>query len=269
MYLPDAKQHNLLRTAILGLILAVPSVADQFAVTYENPGVQSVSSTTLCTGTTICTFGTETFDTWNGSKPLTTDFGTGGFITGTYSGNIVKTAANEYGGAGGTGYFADVSNHLSYTLDLTANGTSSAPGVNYFGLWFSALDAGNLLQFYEDGTLLYSFTPSKFISLVGACPSGSFCGNPNSDYSGKDTSEQFAFLNFYDTSGYFDQIVFTETTSAGFESDNHTVGYLNPPDPSSGTFLQDNAPEPGSAYLVLGGVGLMFVAARYRRSARS
>jgi hypothetical protein len=245
---------------LFGLTAAI-CFADQFSVTYEDPGEQTVvgpgNDGSFCVGATICTAGEETFDTWNGSKPLTTDFGTGGLITGTYTGDIVKTAQNQYGGAGGTGYFADVSGHNSYTLSLTTNGSVDAPGVNYFGLWFSALDAGNLMQFYDKGVLLYSFTPAKFISLVGACPEGDFCGNPNSNHLGQDANEQFAFLNFYDTTGYFDEIVFTETTTAGFESDNHTVAYMNPAGPNSGTFLQDNAPEPGSVFLMLGGVAIL------------
>jgi hypothetical protein len=87
--------------------------------------------------------------------------------------------------------------------------------------------------------------------LVGACPNASnaFCGNPNN---GQDTGEQFAFLNFYDTVGYFNKIVFTETGTAGFESDNHTVGYMNPVDPT-GTVI-GATPEPGSMVLLLTGL---------------
>jgi hypothetical protein len=163
-------------TILVSIFIAIGS-ADQFTVTYENPGIQSVVGLSgFCTGTTICNYGQETFNSWNGSTPLTTDFGTGGLITGTYSGNIVRSVQNDYGGAGGTGYYADVVGQHSYTLNLTANGSDQAPGVNYFGLWFSALDAGNLMQFYDKGVLLYSFTPAKFISLVGACPGGGFCG---------------------------------------------------------------------------------------------
>jgi len=78
----------------------------------------------------------------------------------------------------------------------------------------------------------------------------------------KDSGEQFAFLNFSYEGGYFDKIVFTETSSAGFESDNHTVAYLNPPVPS-GTVIGDDAPEPGSMALVtLGAAGLIWLKRR-------
>ena len=95
-------------------------------------------------------------------------------------------------------------------------------GDNYFGLWFSALDNGNDLKFYDGSTLLLDFTPALFQKLTGACPNA-FCGNPNSQFLGQDGNEQFAFLNFFDTTGYIDEIVFTETTSAGLESDNQTA----------------------------------------------
>jgi hypothetical protein len=173
-----------------------------------------------------------------------------GTITGTFSGTgLVITTANEYGGAGGTGYFADVSNGKSYTLTLGKTG--NIPGVNYFGLWFSALDGGNDLKFYDGNTLLLDFTPTLYQKLVGACPN-SFCGNPTSTYKGQDGSEQFAFLNFFDTTGYITSIVFTETSSAGFESDNFTVAYQDPSNPS-GTVI-GSTPEPGSFVLLLSGM---------------
>jgi hypothetical protein len=149
----------------------------------------------------------------------------------------------------------------SYTLTLTASGASTGvPGVNYFGLWFSALDTGNQLEFYEDSTLLYTFTPALFSSLVGKCTGGNqFCGNPTSKYSGQDSGEQFAFLNFYDMNGYFDKVVFTETSTAGFESDNHTVGYMDPVTPT-GTEI-GATPEPGSIVLLFTGL-LALIAVR-------
>lgn len=145
----------------------------------------------------------------------------------------------------------------SYTLTLTTSG--GLPGVNYFGLWFSALDNANELQFYENGTLLYSFTPTLFASLVGACPNtnNAFCGNPNN---GENSAQQYAFLNFYDMNGYFNEIVFTETTTAGFESDNHTVGYMDPVDPT-GTVV-GATPEPGSIVLLLTGLLALIGVAR-------
>jgi hypothetical protein len=229
---------------------------DSFEVTYAPAGTQEPDTTTLCKGASTCWIGEETFPT--SSVPTNANFSRiaysgapSGSITGVYSGALTISSANQYGGAGGTGYFATVSDN-NYTLTLTASGASSGvPGVNYFGLWFSALDNGNQLQFYDDSTLLYTFTPALFSSLVGECTgSNPFCGNPNNRT--QDAGEQFAFLNFYDMDGYFNNVVFTETTTAGFESDNHTVGYMDPVNPT-GTEVGET-PEPGSFVFVVTGL---------------
>ena len=239
------------------------SFADNIVPTFEPAGVQTPNSTAICAGASTCIVGTETFDFWFGGG-FSTDFGTGNEITGTYRGGFQSYAADDYGGAGGGGRYPEIfPADGSYTLTLgTASGV---PGVNYFGLWFSALDGGNLLQFYQDSTLLYSFTPDDFIALVGACPgSNAFCGNPNN---GADSGEQFAFLNFFDTTpdGYFNRIVFSQTGGGGFESDNHTVGYQDPPNPTGNDIY---TPEPGSLWLFApGGIVLALLAGRRRNRA--
>ena len=242
--------------------------AGTMVVSYEPATTTSANVSALCLPTTACFVGEETFAPAlvGGSTTFsTTLFNKGsmtGGIQGTYT-TFTRSLANQYGGADGTtDHFATVSNG-SYTLTLTTSG--DVPGVNYFGLWFSALDSGNQLQFYQDNTLLYTFTPALFRSLVGACPGGAFCGNPTAAFLGDDSGEQFAFLNFfYEGGDYFNKIVFTETTKSGFESDNHTVAYLNPPVPS-GTVIED-APEPGSIVLV--SLGAALVIGLKRRSIR-
>ena len=267
-------KNCVVRFALAALICggAAALEAGTMVATYQPAGIQAADASALCLPTTACFVGEETFTLWNGTKPFATNFSTTlenvgiltGGIQGNYTGGLTRSAANQYGGAGGTGYYPTVSNS-SYTLTLTTSG--DVPGVNYFGLWFSALDNGNQLQFYEDSTLLYTFTPALFRTLVGACPGGAFCGNPTTGaFKGQDSGEQFAFLNFfYEGGGYFNKVVFTQTNGAGFESDNHTVGYLNPPVPS-GTLIEA-VPEPGSIALVA--LGAAVVIGLKRRSMRA
>ena len=251
------------RVLVVGLIACGLSFADSFVATYEPAGVQLPLKTAICPVVGTCIIGTEDFDALPANNGgFTTDFGTGNKITGIYSGSYQLTNADAFGGVGGTGSYPTLSAGGSYTLTLSTDTGADVPGVNYFGLWFSALDPGNLLQFYQDDTLLYSFTPADFISLVGDCLSPNpFCGNPNN---GQDGNEQFAFLNFYDTSGFFNKVVFTQTGSGGgFESDDHTVAYMNPPTPH-GTNIY--APEPGSlALLGAGAIILLALLATRRR----
>ena len=224
--------------ATLGLlasaVLPVNSKADTFQASYLAAGVQTPTASNY-----VNTFESGVFNSSNG----TTTFNGSG-ITGTYSGNGSLLAANLYGGAGGSGNFASTTS--SYSLSLSSS-------VNYFGLWFSALDSGNQLSFYKDSTLLFTFTPTLYKQLVGACPdsSNAFCGNPTTAFKGQDSGEQFAFLNFYDTNGTFNKVTFTQTVAgAAFESDNHTVANLS----SAPLGTNIVTPEPSTWVLAMTGI---------------
>ena len=240
-------------TVLICVGSAVMLHGDTMVATFDPAKTQAPNTTTLCGSDPVCWIGEQTFPT--ASVPAAGNFPTlvskgaaGAQIAGTYSGGITISNTYEWGGAGGAGYYPTVSNS-SYTLTLTTSG--GLPGVNYFGMWLSALDSANELQFYEGSVLLYTFTPTMFVSLVGPCPNASnaFCGNPNNQ---EDANEQFAFLNFYDETGYFNKIVFSESDSSGLESDNQTVGYMNPVVPT-GTPIAAT-PEPASFVLLLIGV---------------
>ena len=214
--------------------------ADSFQVSALAPGVQAPIGIT------------NHYETFTGLSftggSLTTNFNNSG-ITGTYTGSAQIAQANVYGGAGGVGQFITTSEAGSYTLTLSSN-------VNYFGLWFSALDQGNELSLYRNNTLVYSFDPSDYAQLVGGCPTSTpepnYCGNPNADFYNAVSYQQYAYLNFYDQNASFNKIVVAESPNDGeFESDNQAVGNLTS---APGTTV----PEPSGLLLI--GTGALFAA---------
>ncbi len=238
-----------------------PARAAPFNVTFEAPGVQSANQASLCAtlGPGTCTIGVETFDerSTGAGQTFSTNYGTGGVISGTYS-NVEVAPASLYGGAADSNYAVTYASS-GYQVSLA---TTLPTGVNYFGFWLSALDQGNTVTFYSGATQVYQFTPSDLINMVGACPNASnaYCGNPTAAFQGQDNYQPFVFVNFFDLQGSFDRIVFAENpTTGGYESDNHTVGYVTG---SSGTSVTQ-IPEPASlTLLAVGFTGLALL--RYR-----
>jgi hypothetical protein len=234
---------------------ATTALADTFNLSYLGPGVQTPAVTNF-------------YETFDSGFTGTTNFN-GSPITGTYSGTYQIENADQYGGAGGAGQYIATgtgsSSVATYTLTLSA-------GVDYLGMWFSALDQGNNLYFYNNNTLVFTFSPSDYAQLVGACPTGApepnFCGNPNGNFNDQDANEQFGYLNFFDTNGTFNKIVFTEDPDTGnFESDNHAVANIDTT--PGGTSLTPTAvPEPSTFVLGLTGLAGLAGTCRQRLAAR-
>ncbi|MCX6857065.1 MAG: hypothetical protein NTV80_19410 [Verrucomicrobia bacterium] len=126
--------------------------------------------------------------------------------------------ADAYGGAAdtlnpnGSRYSLQGAGSGVLASTLTLNTPSS-----YFGMWWSAGDARNVLEFYNNTTLLGRFTTS---SLMDPLPA-SYDGNPRNRSINR--SEPYGFINFFaDDTTAWNRVVLTNNGSSGFESDNYT-----------------------------------------------
>lgn len=132
-------------------------------------------------------------------------------------------AADQYGGAGGTGNYMAVGSETGGT-ETNSVLITLPEEESYFGFWDSASDGGNVITLLDNGTVLTTLNAQQVIDVVNAQPDSSqYYGNPYD--SGADSGEPFSFINFFGTSGTtFDQVLITETPgTAGFEYDNPSI----------------------------------------------
>jgi hypothetical protein len=187
-------------SALLTISTAATYAVAQINVTYSGPGVLTSSIADAI----VFDFDNQSLLSWSSSEQnrwLNTVAGSTNI--GSFS-SVSFHGADEYGGAGG------INNYITEAT-LTLNTEAS-----YFGLWWSAGNGGNVLEFYLSDTLVAQFTSDILNSL-----SDSYNGNPSGPYSGSNTNEKYAFLNFYGSNGFtFDKI---QSKGGGFENDNWTI----------------------------------------------
>jgi len=130
--------------------------------------------------------------------------------------NVLR--ADQYGGAPsdaqpkGTNYSVQGVGSSVKATTLTLNTPSS-----YFGFYWSAGDGANKLQFFNAGKLVAEFTTASLLSNLPK----DYYGNPLNRSLNR--GEPYAFINFYgDQSTQWDQVVLTNASTSGFESDNYT-----------------------------------------------
>jgi hypothetical protein len=250
----------IVRALGLALVMASPAMAVNFTVSLESeqPGTQTSTSGFFVVGV-------EDFNgrATGAGQDFISDFGGSSVFTGTYTGVGVSNA-NQFGGADGAGQFANAPSRATYTLDLAS---TEPQGVTYFGFWLSALDGNNNLTFFQGGQELFTFNAADARSFINGLPnSGDYFGNPNAPFAGQNSREPYSFLNFYARGNTrFDQVVFSQGTSGGYESDNHTVGRWSR---ISGTVVSgsDVVPEPASWAMLIAGFGLVGAAMRRRQT---
>ncbi len=220
--------------AALVAMLGAPAMA-AVVVSIENPGVSNTSQTNFSE------LGVETFDNRATGENLsfTSDFGGTSSYTGDYT-NVQVWDNGSWGGVDNTNYAVALGAGTSYTIQLNKS-------ANYFGYYQLALSGGNNdLEFWNGNSLVAAFSYADILSHMTP-------GHLGSPYAGQTQNEYFGFLNFNFTDGdRYDRVVFSNTGSDGFESDNHTVGLL--------------VPEPATWAMLIAGFGLVGLMSRRRRA---
>ncbi|MEH2149128.1 Npun_F0296 family exosortase-dependent surface protein [Nostoc sp.] len=246
----------LIKSAIAsGVVLSLatishPVMAASFSVTIENAGVQNANLSNLVNAH-VETFDGET----QGYSSTGFQWNEGSKNIGSYQNTLVVNA-DQYGGAGGKDKYFDVDTNRSGNGQKVSTLNLQSP-QSYFGLWWSAGDANNVMTFLSQGQTVFSMTTADVVSYIANLPNkDSYYGNPNSTFKNQNTGEPYAFINFYDVGGTFDQIQFTNVGGSGFESDNHTVatGYKS----ITGDVVTQAVPESSS---ILGVFTIGFVGA--------
>ncbi|BAY20825.1 hypothetical protein NIES2100_05690 [Calothrix sp. NIES-2100] len=230
----------LIKSAIAsGVVLSLaavtrPAMAASFVVSIEDAKVVNANLGNLTQAKV------QTFDSQGTTNYSATGFEwkDGTTKIGTYTNTQIRTA-DQYGGAGANSQYNNKNQYFDVDASRSGNGQTVSTlkleqAQSYFGLWWSAGDATNVLKFLSKGQVVQTITTAdvkNYISKLGTNSSTTtnpYYGNPTSAFQGQDSGEPFAFINFYDVDGTFDQVEFTNAvnsngTSSGFESDNHTV----------------------------------------------
>lgn len=253
--------RGLVSKAIFGLVTLVASTSVGMGVANAAPG-DSISlyiSAPLVQGSGVSGTGaiTETFDSYSASGSgvdCPSSIAQGTFVA-SAAGVCKMRTVQDYGGASSTS-----SSPSSGGVGSRFPAVAATPGnvlltfsdpVKYVGLWWSAGNTGNKVEFLNNGTVIAEMDSTSVVDILGASapspwpsgagtlrsiggteyPKGKYFGNPRG-YSSPDPvspssvnpNEPFLYLNLYITGGLeADQIRFS---GGGFEFDNLTTSTL-------------------------------------------
>jgi hypothetical protein len=210
---------------LLGLALSANA---QLVFTIENPGVQA----TTVPGVLTENFDSRSLGALSGASPV-----------GTFSGNGTVYAADQFGGANSSQFVRSNPGPVMLTL----------PGPQtYFGLWWSAGDPVNFLEFFDGATSLGLYQVGTIIPFL----SSSYYGNPNPPPD-RNLREPYAYLNFTTTGP--ERITSVRYSGVNFEFDN--VSITDKPITPPGNAIPDGGATAG--LLAIGFIGLAALKRKY------
>jgi hypothetical protein len=188
---------------------------------------------------------------------------------GTYSGEGGVRPDGQYGGdgdgAGGSGQYLGVASGETTTLTFQSD-------VSYFRLYFSAGNGGNTFDVLNDGNVVLSFNTAELLNRLpnevgveieaingDTYNTEDYYGKPGT---GENNTEPYAYLHIVADGETFDQIQLSETGTAVFENDNHSIRETTPAIPGTLIDVSSTVPEPSSLGLLFSGSLLCLFARR-------
>lgn len=231
----------LLRAFLFALCFA--SVQDAMAQTLyvyiQAPGTTTTGQTEDLTGVTGSDIETATFD-GNATGTYATEFDTNigefnsGALSGTSGSSLAVVAADQYGGAGGTGNYIALGNESGSFTPVTV---SLSVSTNYLGLWWSAADTNNTVELFNNGTLVGTITESEIQNILpnttGTTVTAingtthynttAYYSNPTQNFHGDDGGEPFFYVDIVLAGATFNEVEIFNPGATGFESDNWSI----------------------------------------------
>jgi len=240
----------LFRVATVAVAILASKASAQLLVTYaESPNAltSSLQNTTLYDFDSLSP-GEHDNVVWSG--------------VGTFD-HLLILAPDQYGGA------SDAANSYgsNYSVQSQLLGGGAVPTTTltfdtqhaYFGFWWSAGDATNVISFYNGSTLVAQYDTSSLLDVIAH--DSSYLGNPRNR--SENSNQPYAFVNFLGMQGTtWDKVVLTNQGTSGFEADNFTdrvAPYSEPTDGPipgvpvatvSGTTVTPAVPEASSSLLI-------------------
>jgi len=199
-------------TLLISLLVFIQTPVANAEISYENAGRQA----TNLTSATMITANFDTLDLGNYTSQ-TIALPSIGTIARTNPGNstyLVVGAANQFGGAGGTGRFITLGDA---TLTLTET-------RRYVGFWWSAGNSPNNVTVNLQNGSTETFNAGTLSTALGTCGTSAYCDNPNTGIPDRDTNQLYAYVHIRNEVG-FNSIRFE---GAGFELDNISVSTTVP-----------------------------------------
>ena len=242
---------------------------DTLSIGFESRGVATTTA-----ADTLQDYGLETFSTLKpGVQSYTTDYNSGGAVTGAYTDLGIKYASSIDGGDYTKLTEQEIANNpdalgkspsvFAYaaaqsTIDLKLK-SKDGSGIDYLGFFMPVADETGQVTFYRDGVKVASVSGESLLKGFGQSADDSAQKSEDDSHA---AGGKGVFINIFDKTGAFDEVRFSDTGSGqGFFTSDHTVGRFD-----DGVISTGAVPEPAGWTMMIVGVGLIGGALRRRRA---